>query len=71
MKGEPQVELLRELKTQLSEVRWQARVAKAHRHLEVVEALRERCADGVLRRGALRAVAPEVAWTTARRALMG
>jgi len=31
MKGEPQVELLRELKTQLSEVRWQARVAKAHR----------------------------------------
>lgn len=67
MQSEPQVEALRELKAQLSEARWQARVSQARRRLAVVEALRAHGADGVLHREAVRAVAPQVAWTTARR----
>lgn len=67
MDSDPQVQELRELKAQLSERCWRARVEKAHRRLEVVEALRAHCADGVLHRSALRAAAPGVSWTSARR----
>jgi len=64
---DPQVPELRELKAQLSEKRWQARVKKAHQHLAVVKALAEACPDGVVHRAALKAVAPQVSWTSARR----
>ena len=67
MDNDPQVPELRELKAQLSERRWQARVEKAHQRLTVVEALREHCPDGVIHRAALKAVAPRMSWTSARR----
>ncbi|MDY6799439.1 MAG: hypothetical protein SVX28_12065, partial [Pseudomonadota bacterium] len=63
MDNDPQVPELRELKAQLSEKRWQARVEKAHQRLAVVKSLAEKCPDGVVHRAALKAVAPQVSWT--------